>query len=95
MAPLLLWERGRLVFLPSALALYGFCRTFAARNGGFTSPIWLAGDVTEWLGRGLQNLLQRFESARRLTKRNRPVGKLPAGRFCVWGNWMASSVGLQ
>ena len=25
-----------------------------------------SGDVTEWLGRGLQNLLQRFESARHL-----------------------------
>ena len=25
-----------------------------------------AGDVAEWLGRGLQNLVQRFESARRL-----------------------------
>ena len=24
------------------------------------------GDVTEWLGRGLQNLVRRFESARRL-----------------------------
>ena len=24
------------------------------------------GDVTEWLGRGLQNLLRRFESARHL-----------------------------
>ena len=25
-----------------------------------------SGDVTEWLGRGLQNLLRRFESARHL-----------------------------
>ena len=26
----------------------------------------IRGDVAEWLGRGLQNLVQRFESARRL-----------------------------
>ena len=30
-------------------------------------PQPLSGNVTEWLGRGLQNLLQRFESARCLT----------------------------
>ena len=28
------------------------------------------GAVAEWLGRGLQSLVQRFESARRLTPRN-------------------------
>jgi hypothetical protein len=27
------------------------------------------GDVAEWLGRGLQSLVQRFESARRLSRR--------------------------
>ncbi len=32
----------------------------------FTSPRY--GSVAEWLGRGLQNLLQRFESARNLKK---------------------------
>ena len=33
-----------------------------------TAPatIALRGDVAEWLGRGLQSLVQRFESARRL-----------------------------
>jgi hypothetical protein len=29
------------------------------------------GSVAEWLGRGLQNLLQRFESARNLGHHNR------------------------
>ena len=31
--------------------------------GGAAFP---PGDVAEWLGRGLQNLVQRFDSARRL-----------------------------
>ena len=30
---------------------------------------WLFGRVAEWLGRGLQNLVQRFESARDLLLR--------------------------
>ena len=32
----------------------------------FALPKTTTGDVTEWLGRGLQNLLRRFESARHL-----------------------------
>ena len=32
----------------------------------FALPKTTPGDVTEWLGRGLQNLLRRFESARHL-----------------------------
>ena len=31
------------------------------------------GDVAEWLGRGLQSLVQRFESARRLRRLQRSV----------------------
>ena len=31
----------------------------------------IQGEVAEWLGRGLQNLLQRFESALRLNKKAR------------------------
>jgi hypothetical protein len=34
----------------------------------------LTGFVAEWLGRGLQNLLQRFESARNLKKPSLPEG---------------------
>ena len=34
----------------------------------------LIGFVAEWLGRGLQNLLQRFESARNLRKPSHPEG---------------------
>ncbi|SUZ56377.1 uncharacterized protein METZ01_LOCUS9231 [marine metagenome] len=37
------------------------------------------GDVAEWLGRGLQNLVQRFKSARRLQFLFSP---LPG-----WRNW--------
>ena len=36
------------------------------------------GSVAEWLGRGLQNLLQRFESARYLTTIAHPT----MGYFC-------------
>jgi hypothetical protein len=32
-------------------------------------PFKQKGSVAEWLGRGLQNLVQRFESARNLQKR--------------------------
>ena len=41
-------------------------------------PVW--GDVAEWLGRGLQNLVQRFDSARRLqfTEGRHPAGCLPS-----------------
>ena len=46
------------------------CSTFVARRYGSrcigTRQIRNDGAVAEWLGRGLQNLLQRFESAQRL-----------------------------
>ena len=42
------------------------------------------GDVAEWLGRGLQSLVQRFESARRLVARN-GVARLPGGTIQVRG----------
>ena len=33
---------------------------------GYAPLRWPGGAVAEWLGRGLQSLVQRFESARRL-----------------------------
>src|SRR5688572_4664367 len=42
-------------------------RKLAARRGsGPRATMRPPGDVAEWLGRGLQSLVQRFESARRL-----------------------------
>ena len=38
-----------------------------------------SGDVAEWLGRGLQSLVQRFESARRLAETARSPGGLSRG----------------
>ncbi len=46
-----------------------------------TAPESLAGNVTEWLGRGLQNLLQRFESARCLSFCFAPLAYRRAGRL--------------
>ena len=47
---------------------YFFKKNFAPilKKAKFASL--LVGFVAEWLGRGLQNLLQRFESARNLQK---------------------------
>ena len=47
------------------------CSTFVARRygpdvSGTRRSLRIDGAVAEWLGRGLQNLLQRFESAQRL-----------------------------
>ena len=39
-------------------------------------PPCIQGEVAEWLGRGLQNLLQRFESALRLNNKARKRGLL-------------------
>ena len=47
------------------------------------------GDVAEWLGRGLQSLLRRFESARHL--RERPLGIVPVGVF-VWRLFLGTLV---
>jgi hypothetical protein len=51
-----------------------FTQTFAPslKKAKFASQ--LIGFVAEWLGRGLQNLLQRFESARNLRKPSLPEG---------------------
>ncbi len=56
--------------IPFGLATdyYFFKKNFAPilKKAKFASQ--LIGFVAEWLGRGLQNLLQRFESARNLQK---------------------------
>ena len=51
-------------------------RTFALPKGP-------SGDVTEWLGRGLQNLLRRFKSARHLLyfKQKSPTSCMAGGAF--------------
>lgn len=47
--------------------MFFFIYVFENKNKNITFLARLQnGDVAEWLGRGLQNLLQRFESARRL-----------------------------
>ncbi len=40
------------------------------------------GSVAEWLGRGLQNLVQRFESARNLQPLKSPLDFFLSG-FCI------------
>ena len=43
----------------------------------FTNFVTLQnGSVAEWLGRGLQNLVQRFKSARNLKKSKTPTRRL-------------------
>ena len=52
------WRAGDWAVLPEDVS---------ARLSGQTAGLrCLRGDVAEWLGRGLQSLVQRFESARRL-----------------------------
>ncbi len=43
------------------------------------------GQVAEWLGRGLQNLLQRFESALDLNTAFKPHSRKGNGVFAFWG----------
>ena len=51
----------------------------------FALPKTTPGDVTEWLGRGLQNLLRRFESARHLSSNasKSPISYPADGAFFV------------
>src|SRR5688572_15374917 len=61
--------------IPSVLVAW---RYNEAPPGAVTGAATMAarGDVAEWLGRGLQSLVQRFESARRLA---RPTAALDSG----------------
>jgi hypothetical protein len=55
-------------------------------------PPFTKGPVAEWLGRGLQNLLQRFESARDL--KGLLPKKPPSGGFFVCGEGDASLLAI-
>jgi hypothetical protein len=57
-------DRGPSSGAPTA---HAFVRTLGSiRHAGYHGP--RHGAVAEWLGRGLQSLVQRFESARRLCR---------------------------
>ena len=47
------------------------------------------GDVAEWLGRGLQSLVQRFESARRLLSASNRLSAQPTSieGLAALGSW--------
>src|SRR5512137_970091 len=47
------------------------------------------GTVAEWLGRGLQNLVQRFESARYLQGEGKPSPFFNSGDMSKYSNWIS------
>ena len=54
------------LFLPDKKTLHSIVKLFGKKPDFFSTFARSNGLVAEWLGRGLQNLAQRFESARDL-----------------------------